>query len=129
MSTKEVKVSKAKKGMTLPLMPKSPDHLMSRAEAAEYGRSLRSKAQRASHAAWKAPSDRLDPVDILIETSKGREAQLVPIRYGRMLQSPFAFYRGAAAIMAADLAKTPSTGALGMGCKTVSSQLCDCCNA
>src|SRR3982751_2136403 len=108
MSTKEVKESK-EKGV-------SSDHLLSRTEAAAYGKSLRSKATRVSHAKWHTPSGRADPVQILMETSKGREAQLIPIRYGRMLQSPFAFYRGGAAIMAADLAKTPSTGVYVQSC-------------
>jgi hypothetical protein len=93
-----------------------PDHLLSRAEASEFGRSLRNKTPRTSHAGWNAVSGRTDPVDILIETSKGREAHLVPIRYGRMLKSPFAFYRGAAAVMAADLAITPSTGVYVQSC-------------
>src|SRR3954462_2390729 len=103
MSTKEVKVSKEKK-------KEDSDHLLSRTQAAEYGRALRNKAPRVSHADWHTPAGRTDPVQILMETSKGREPNLIPIRYGRMLQSPFAFYRGAAAIMAGDLAKTPSTG-------------------
>jgi uncharacterized protein (DUF2252 family) len=74
------------------------------------GRSLRRHAPRSSHAHWKAPADRRDPVQILIDSGKHRVPHLLPIRYGRMLQSPFAFYRGAAAIMAADLAGTPNTG-------------------
>ena len=85
------------------------EHLLSKAEAREFGQSLRVKSPRSGHASWRAPSGRIDPVDMLIENSKGREPQLVPIRYGRMLKSPFAFYRGAAAIMAADLATTTST--------------------
>jgi uncharacterized protein (DUF2252 family) len=59
---------------------------------------------------WEASSRRQDPVDLLVRSSKGRLPQLLPIRYGRMMQSPFAFYRGAAAIMAADLARTPASG-------------------
>jgi len=65
---------------------------------------------RAKHAGWKPPKDRRDPVDLLIGSNEGRLAGLVPIRFGRMLQSPFAFYRGAAVIMAADLAATPDCG-------------------
>jgi uncharacterized protein (DUF2252 family) len=64
----------------------------------------------ASHAQWQAPANRRDPIDLLIESSIGRVPELLPIRYGRMMQSPFAFYRGTAAIMAADLAGLPSTG-------------------
>src|SRR3974390_618899 len=74
------------------------------------GKKLRKKYPRESHAVWKAPPDRADPVLLLKQSSKGRIAQLIPIRYGRMLLSPFAFYRGAALNMAADLARTPVTG-------------------
>jgi uncharacterized protein (DUF2252 family) len=74
------------------------------------GKKLRGEVPRRSHAGWKAPSDRRDPVDMIVESDRGRLAQLVPIRHGRMLQSPFAFYRGAAALMAADLSRTPTTG-------------------
>ena len=74
------------------------------------GRLLRQDTPRSSHAGWKPAADRRDPIDILVETSADRVPHLLPIRYGRMMQSPFAFYRGAAAIMAADLAHTPATG-------------------
>jgi len=74
------------------------------------GRVLRERCPRAAHATWKAPADRRDPVELLIESSEGRLPQLIPIRYGRMMQSPFAFFRGAAAIMAADLSRTPDSG-------------------
>ncbi len=62
------------------------------------------------HGEWKRPAGRADPLAILRASDAGRLPQLVPIRYGRMLQTPFTFYRGAAAVMAADLAKTPATG-------------------
>jgi len=65
---------------------------------------------RSSHAAWVAPADRRDPVEILERQARSRVPELVPIRYGRMAASPFAFYRGAAAIMAADLADSPQSG-------------------
>ncbi|MBA4190314.1 MAG: DUF2252 domain-containing protein [Planctomycetaceae bacterium] len=74
------------------------------------GKSLRDKCPRESHAAWKPAADRLDPLVLLEESNKGRMAQLIPVRHGRMLQSPFTFYRGAALNMAADLAGTPATG-------------------
>ena len=80
------------------------------AKRAAIGRSLRSATPRSSHATWDPPADRPDPVALLEEQAKGRVAELVPIRYGRMSASPFAFYRGAAYIMAADLAGTPRTG-------------------
>jgi uncharacterized protein (DUF2252 family) len=74
------------------------------------GKDARAHTPRSSHAEWKAPKDREDPVAILEGQAESRVAELVPIRYGRMLVSPFTFYRGAAAIMAADLAQTPVSG-------------------
>lgn len=74
------------------------------------GKALREKCKRKDHAAWRPPADRADPLVMLTESSKGRIAELIPIRYGRMLQSPFAWYRGSAMSMAADLARTPATG-------------------
>jgi uncharacterized protein (DUF2252 family) len=65
---------------------------------------------RASHGDWSPASDRTDPIEILEEQAKTRVRDLVPIRYGRMLVSPFTFYRGAAAVMAADLNGTPRSG-------------------
>jgi len=82
----------------------------SRAELYAAGKALREKTPRRSHAQWKPHAKRADPIEILIDSSQGRLPQLVPIRYGRMLQSPFTFYRGAAAVMAADLSRTPSSG-------------------
>ena len=79
-------------------------------ELYEMGRRLRDKCPRASHAVWKAPDNRPDPIQLLEESSKGRIPELVPIRYGRMLQTPFTFFRGAALNMAADLAGTPASG-------------------
>ena len=80
------------------------------AELREMGKSLREKCPRSAHAVWEAPRDRPDPVGLLEESSKGRIPELIPIRYGRMMQTPFTFYRGAALNMAADLASTPATG-------------------
>ena len=74
------------------------------------GRAIRSDVPRRSHAEWQPTADRPDPIDLLERQASDRTPELVPIRYGRMLTSPFAFYRGAAAIMAADLATTPRTG-------------------
>jgi uncharacterized protein (DUF2252 family) len=74
------------------------------------GKALRVAVPRESHAGWKAPKNRRDPIDLLVESNEGRMLQLVPIRFGRMMQSPFTFYRGAAAIMAADLATTAQSG-------------------
>ena len=63
-----------------------------------------------SHAAWDPPEHRPNPVDLLEEQATTRVPELVPIRYGRMLVSPFAFYRGGAYLMASDLARTPRSG-------------------
>jgi uncharacterized protein (DUF2252 family) len=81
----------------------------SRAELASAGKALREKCPRKGLTAWKPASDRAEPIQLLVESSKGRIEELLPIRYGRMMQTPFTFYRGAAALMAADLAKTPTT--------------------
>ena len=74
------------------------------------GKAARSGAPRASHADFGPAADRSDPVELLESQSRTRVQELVPIRYGRMLASPFTFYRGAAAIMAEDLAGTPQSG-------------------
>ncbi len=80
------------------------------AERTARGRAARADVPRRSHAAWEAAPNRSDPVELLEEQAKSRVEELVPIRYGRMLVSPFTFYRGAAYIMAADLADMPRTG-------------------
>jgi len=74
------------------------------------GKALRDAVLRQSHAGWKRPNDRRDPIDLLIASNEGRVMDLVPIRWGRMMQSPFTFYRGSAALMAADLATTAQSG-------------------
>ena len=74
------------------------------------GREARKRTPRSSHGGWSAAPDRADPVSLLEEQAETRVPELVPVRYGRMLVSPFTFYRGAALIMAADLAKTPDSG-------------------
>jgi uncharacterized protein (DUF2252 family) len=89
---------------------RSPKETLTRKERKAAGEALRDKCPRRSHATWKAPRNRRDPVELLIQSNKDRIPNLIPIRYGRMMQSPFAFYRGAAAIMAADLALTPTSG-------------------
>jgi uncharacterized protein (DUF2252 family) len=80
------------------------------AERAESGKAARAQVPRSSHAQFDPPSDRPDPLDLLDAQARTRVPELVPIRYGRMLVSPFTFYRGAAKIMAADLATTPNSG-------------------
>jgi uncharacterized protein (DUF2252 family) len=81
-----------------------------RAELQALGRSLRKRTTRSSHAPWQPDPSRPDPVDILRSQEGDRVGELVPIRYGRMAASPFAFFRGAAAVMARDLARTPVSG-------------------
>jgi uncharacterized protein (DUF2252 family) len=83
---------------------------LSRTDRAARGKAARAEVPLAAHA-MLAPSDfRADPVELLERQAASRVAELVPIRYGRMLASPFAFYRGAALVMAADLAGTPNSG-------------------
>src|SRR4051794_30493196 len=81
-----------------------------RDELQAMGRRLRQTCPRRSHAGWTAPPDRPDPLLLLEQSSEGRIPELIPLRYGRMLESPFAWYRGTALHMAADLAHTPATG-------------------
>src|SRR6476469_2650518 len=74
------------------------------------GKASREKAPASSHSGWKPATDRPDPVALLEAQNLTREQDLVPVRHGRMLVSPFTFYRGAAKIMAADLKDTPRAG-------------------
>ena len=76
----------------------------------EAGRALRSQVPRRSHGGWRAAPNRPDPLDILDGSNATRLPDLVPVRHGRMMASPFAFFRGAPAIMAADLHRTPAMG-------------------
>ena len=84
--------------------------VVDRADRTGAGRELRKEVPRSSHGDWEAAADRPDPVAVLVAQGKSRVPELLPIRYGRMAESPFGFYRGAAAGMATDLASTPSTG-------------------
>jgi uncharacterized protein (DUF2252 family) len=79
-------------------------------ERAAAGKAARDKAPRSSHGEWRPAADRANPVELLEGQATSRVGQLVPLRYARMLVSPFTFYRGAAAVMAADLAATPRSG-------------------
>jgi uncharacterized protein (DUF2252 family) len=79
-------------------------------QRAAAGKAARTKVPRSSHAAWEPAARRRDPVAVLEDQAQSRVPELVPIRYGRMLASPFAFFRGGAAIMAMDLSKTPQSG-------------------
>src|SRR5690349_20146865 len=86
--------------------PKTVPHLTV-AERTARGKAARSEVPRSSHATFEPSSSRIDPIELLERQATTRVQDLVPIRYGRMLVSPFAFYRGAALIMAEDLAATP----------------------
>ena len=90
--------------------PSPARSLPTSAERVARGKSARKAVPRASHRTWEAPSGRPDPVSLLEEQGASRVSELVPIRYGRMLTSAFAFYRGAALIMASDLAGLPRSG-------------------
>jgi uncharacterized protein (DUF2252 family) len=79
-------------------------------ERAATGKAARSAAPRSAHAEWEPGTDRTNPLETLAAQDATRVEQLVPVRYGRMLASPFPFFRGGAAIMAADLATLPSSG-------------------
>src|SRR5215472_686121 len=79
----------------------------SRKERYAAGKALRQRVAREQHGEWTIGRNRRDPVELVIQSSKGRIPELIPIRYGRMMVSPFTFYRGTANIMAADLASTP----------------------
>lgn len=83
---------------------------LSVAERVARGKAARSEAPRGGHAVFEPPSTRSDPIELLERQARTRVQELVPIRYGRMLVSPFTFYRGAAMIMAHDLAVTPRSG-------------------
>ena len=92
------------------LIPDLPDEIPPRmAERFAAGKEVREAVPIADHAGWTAPADRPDPVAILQQQAESRVPELVPIRYGRMLVSPFTFYRGGAAIMAWDLSRTATT--------------------
>lgn len=87
-------------------------HTLPIKERVARGRALREQMARKHHAVWKAPTDRRDPIEILIEQGESRLPDLLPVRYARMKATPFTFLRGAAAVMAADLGATPSSGLL-----------------
>jgi uncharacterized protein (DUF2252 family) len=87
-----------------------PHEMIARSERLEKGKALRKQVPRSSHGDWSPAADRPDPLSLLQAQDASRLQHLVPIKYGRMLESPFAFLRGSAVVMAADLAATPVTG-------------------
>ncbi len=104
--------------MTTDIRLPNPEYLPRRTvkESVARGRELRREVPHSRHGAWSPPEARHDPVAILEAQSAERMPELVPIRYGRMASSPFAFYRGSAAVMAADLAGTAVSGLHGQLC-------------
>ena len=82
----------------------------SREESLVVGKAMRETLPRERHARWTRPAKRRDPIEVLKASNRDRVPELVPIRYGRMLRNPFTFLRGAAGLMASDLATTPNTG-------------------
>ena len=90
--------------------PPEPVQHFNVAERVARGKAERSDVPRSAHATWEPSASRRDPVELLEEQAASRVPELVPIRYGRMLVSPFTFYRGAAYLMASDLAAGPRTG-------------------
>ncbi|MBV8168025.1 MAG: DUF2252 family protein, partial [Alphaproteobacteria bacterium] len=91
-------------------------HIRPIKERVQLGRALREHLPRRHHAGWKAPANRRDPIDILIEQGKARLPELLPERYARMKATPFTFLRGAAAVMAADLEHEASAGIAVQAC-------------
>ena len=89
---------------------------MTPAERAARGKQARAVVPRESHAVFDPPPDRPDPISLLEEQAKSRVPELVPVRWGRMMVSPFTFYRGAALPMASDLARTPVSGLAVQAC-------------
>jgi uncharacterized protein (DUF2252 family) len=103
-------MAKTHKGKRPSAAPPTETPYLSAGERRAQGKALRDAVPRQSQAGWKPKKGRRDPVDLLIESNAGRVENLIPIRHGRMAESPFAFYRGSAALMAADLATTPTSG-------------------
>jgi uncharacterized protein (DUF2252 family) len=95
---------------------KPPAKELTPAERAARGKASRGQVPRESHAAFDPPPDRADPVSLLESQALTRVPELVPVRYGRMMVSPFTYYRGAALPMANDLATTPGSGLIVQAC-------------
>jgi hypothetical protein len=106
----EASVAAVKHSATVVTMPQSgrraanggATDMPAASERRAQGKALRDAVPRTLHAGWKAPTDRRDPIDLLIESNEGRIPDLIPIRFGRMMQSPFTFYRGSAASRSGD---------------------------
>jgi uncharacterized protein (DUF2252 family) len=98
-----------RKGAAADVIPTFTPHV-SREELRAQGKALRETCPLESHATWKAPKNRPDPIQLIEQANVGRMPQLIALRHGRMLQSPFTFYRGSALSMAVDLGPTPVSG-------------------
>jgi uncharacterized protein (DUF2252 family) len=96
--------------------PAAPAAVLTPSERAELGKAARVRVPRNRHAAADFPADRPDPVSLLEQQAVSRVPELVPTRYGRMLISPFSYFRGAALPMASDLARTPTSGLTVQAC-------------
>src|SRR3974390_605084 len=104
----------AQSRLSLDALPAAP--IVSPDAGIAAGKALRDKIAREQHSLLNIVKSRRDVIGMLRKSDAGRMRKLIPIRYGRMLQSPFAFYRGSAGIMAADLARMPTTGLRGQAC-------------
>src|SRR4029078_7601184 len=110
IATKDPAAAAAKRALAAGFPIDKITHIPSRQDLVTKGKALREKLKREDQGVWKAPGDRSDPIAILRASDAERMDELLPIRYGRMLQSPFAFYRGSPIVMASDLSRTPNTG-------------------
>ncbi|MCY1408596.1 hypothetical protein D3C76_551690 [compost metagenome] len=110
--SKAVKMSPNSKGKTKPVLKPTMDApiFRSRKDRLSEGERLCVSVPHALHAEWKLPRKHRDPIELLEESNRYRLPSLVPVRYGRMLRTPFTFLRGSAGLMAHDLAITPDTG-------------------
>ncbi|MFN6185432.1 MAG: DUF2252 domain-containing protein [Microcystis sp.] len=99
-----------------PIRSPSQARFRSREERIQIGKSLRERLPRSDHAIWQPPAAGREPIEIIEASNQGRLQELIPIRYGRMLRSPFTFLRGSAALMAYDLATTPKTDIIVQAC-------------
>jgi uncharacterized protein (DUF2252 family) len=119
---KNAKTAPARGGRKSTGVPRSEERIFgpSVKERMVQGKAIRDRVPRPSHGNWQPPANRENPITLLRDSNEGRIHDLLPIRYGRMKKSPFAFFRGAAAIMAADLAGTP--------CTKLRAQLCGDCH-
>jgi len=99
-----------------PIRTPSQARFRSREERIQIGKSLRERLPRSRHAVWQPPAAGREPIEIIEASNRGRLQELIPIRYGRMLRSPFTFLRGSAALMAYDLATTPKTDIIVQAC-------------